>query len=201
MSNGSEELAATIEELMIAVGRGVGQAQTELDRSSIAMQKSIDVDAALTQHGIVATWYQMPRTEMEIRVALSFQGTRGTATTPSKLQKVYMQAVNARYQNLFRFEAQASSVVRMAIVPVPPRVSDATQPPARMTQATAVEAALPHLVKEAGTNTPRRDAQITASFNSVTRTWNVLQFTEVRGETTTLAVVDVNDQTGVATKR
>jgi len=199
MSNGNDELAATLEELMVAVGRGVGEAQTELDRSSIAMQKSIDVDPALTQYGIAATWYQLPRTELEIKVALSFQGTQTGGT--SKLQKLYMQAVNARYQNLFRFDAQASSVVRMAIVPVPARVSDALQSPARMTEATVMTAALGYLVKETGTNTPRRDSQVTATFNSVTRTWNVLQFVEVRGETTTLVVVDVNDQTGVSTKR
>src|SRR5436309_2467150 len=85
----AELLAAALEELIVAVGRGIGQAQAEMDRASIALQRDIDADPLLAQHGLQATWYQMPRTELEIKVALQFQGRQPTlpaATGPVLLQ-------------------------------------------------------------------------------------------------------------------
>lgn len=217
MSNGTpaqvaEQLAATLEDLIVAVGRGIGQAQTELDRSSIAMQKAIDTDPILSQHGLQATWYQMPRTELEIKVALAFQKVEGVQPPPSlpgpRLPelpllppKVWIQPVNARYQNQFNYDASATSTLRMTIVPVPPQVTDAQQAPPKLTEEKVKTAATPLLEKEPGGTELRKDARVVANFSSAARVWYVLQFTEVQGQTTTLAVVEVSDETGKAVRR
>lgn len=77
-----ENFGATLEELIAAVGRGIGHAQIELDRSSIEIQKTIDADPVLSQHGVQATWYQMPRTELDIKAALTVQGTEEAQAAP-----------------------------------------------------------------------------------------------------------------------
>lgn len=198
----TELLAGSLEDMIVALGRGIGQAQTDLDRSSIAMQRAIDTDPVLAQHGLQATWYQMPRTELEIKVAFALQGLEGErpqiGIPPTR---VFLQPINARYQNLFQYNASASSTLRLTIVPVPPRVTDAQQAPPRLNEDEVRAAATPLLEMEPRTTEPRRDARVVVSFNASSRLWFVLQFIEVQGQTTTLAVVEVNDETGSAVRR
>jgi hypothetical protein len=193
----AQQIAATLEELLITLGRGIGQAQAELDRSSIEMQKEIDADPLLAQHGVQATWYQMPHAEVEIKVALDFQGS--SSTTPMLLTagRLLLQPVNARYQNLFNFNASATSTVKFTIVPVPAQGAGA---PATRSEEDVLTAARPLVEREAD-GTPRRGSRLVATFNATTRSWTVLQLIEELGQTVTLAIVDVNDVTGQATRR
>jgi hypothetical protein len=128
----TEQFSALFEEFITALGRGVAQAQAELDRSSIAIQEAIDADPVLSQHGVQATWYQMPRSDLEIKVALAFQGAEqvggpARAAIPAAVRppRIFIQPVNARYQNQFRYDATAASTLRVTIVPVPPRQATA----------------------------------------------------------------------------
>lgn len=207
----NEQFAAILEELIAAVGRGIGQAQIELDRSSIAIQQAIDADPVLSLHGILATWYQMPRTELDIKVALTIQSTEEAQPVPptpsaplptAALQalRLYVEPVNARYQNLFNFDASATSTLSLTIVPVPPRVTDTLQRPSRLTEEEARTAATPHLEKKPNSTELREDARIVANFNASSRKWYVVQFTEVHGVTSRLAVVEVDDETRQATR-
>ncbi|HYT14191.1 MAG TPA: hypothetical protein VEL12_15500 [Candidatus Nitrosopolaris sp.] len=200
---GVEVLAVAMEEFIVALGRGVAHAQTELDRAAIATQRQIDTDPELSLHGIQATWYQMPRAELEIKVALAFQSAPAPPSGPQLIvpPRIWIQPVNARYQNQFRFDATATSTVRLSIVPVPPRTTDALQAPAKFTADVVTALATPLLDKEPGTNLPRKDSRVVANFNAAARVWYVLQSVTVQGAVSTLAVVEVDDETGRAIKR
>jgi hypothetical protein len=203
-----EQLAATLEDLIIAVGRGIGDAQTELDRSSVALQKAIDADPELSTHGLQATWYQMPRVDLDIRVAVSFQKPRSPATAPAGRPQftraapaVLVYPVNVRFQSQFAFDPSAASTLRVSIVPVPPRVSEAQQVPPRRTADEVTRLAAPYLELQAGTTSPRAGTRVVANFNTAARVWYVVQFVESQGVTTTVATVEVSDETGAAIRR
>lgn len=198
-----EQVVASLEEMLVAIGRGIGQAQAELDRSSIRIQQQIDADPLLAQHGVQATWYQLPHTEVELKVAVSFEGTAATPspTIPSILQapkRMLIHPVNARYQNLFNFDATATSSVKLTIVPVPPHVSGT---PATRTEDEVNRLADPLLEHESGSTELRKGSRLITTFNTGTRTWTVLQVTGSGAETATIATVEVDDATGQATRR
>jgi len=207
-----EQMAAGLEDFLIALGRGIGQAQSELDRHSINIQKSIDADPALAQYGLQATWYQIPRADLELKVALAFQGTESTSGAASgalppglgggkpPLLKVFVHPVNARYQNQFNYNGSASSSLNLSLVPVPAHMNVSAGTPPKMTEDAVRNAALPLLEKQPGTNDPRSDTRILINFSPATRIWYVLQFTESQGTTSTVAVVEVDDNTGKAVR-
>jgi hypothetical protein len=195
-----EQLVASLEEMLVAIGRGIGQAQAALDRSSIQIQQEIDADPLLAQHGVRATWYQLPRTEVELRVGVSFEGTAPGPTIPQVLapSRMLIHPVNARYQNLFNFDATATSSVKLTIVPVPPQVS---ANPATRTEEDVNRLATPLLEHEPGSTDLRKDSRLITTFNAGTRTWTVLQVTGSGAQTVTIATVDVDDASGAATRR
>ena len=205
MANGTpgqivERVVASLEEMLVAIGRGIGQAQAALDRSSIQIQQEIDADPLLAQHGVRATWYQLPHTEVELKVAVSFEGTAPSPTIPRVLSpsRMLIHPVNARYQNLFNFDATATSSVKLTIVPVPPQVS-AT--PATRTEEEVNRLAAPLLEHEPGSTDLRKDSRLITTFSAGTRTWTVLQVTGSGAQTVTIATADVDDASGAATRR
>jgi len=198
-----EQVVASLEEMLVAIGRGIGQAQTELDRSSIQIQREIDADPQLAQHGVRATWYQLPHTEVELKVAVSFEGTApAPAPTISAAlvapSRMLIHPVNARYQNLFNFDATATSTVKLTIVPVPPQLSPAA---ATRTEQDVNRLADPQLEHESGSTELRKGSRLITTFNAGSRTWTVLQVTGTGAQTVTLATVDVDDATGQVTRR
>src|SRR4051794_8298694 len=163
----SDLIAAPLEELIVALGSGIGRAQAELDRHSIETQRRIDEDAVLAQYGLRATWYQMPRTEIELRVAVGMQAQETAGPRPEvtpapppgapptefvagtilrPLPRVYVEPVNARYQNQFGYDVQASSVMRLTVAPVPPPAASSAPP--QMTAEEALETARAATVDE-----------------------------------------------------
>jgi len=193
MADPIERLAAALEEFIISVGRGVAQAQLDLDRSSIEIQKMIDLDPLLSQTGIQATWYRMPRTELEVKVAIAFADDPQPPPQPfpnalARAQRLFIQPVNARYQNQFRYDANAASTLHMTIVPVPPPTSG----PPNLSEQDVRNIAAPLLQANPA-------AQVIVTFTPG-RLWNVIQFTQSNGQTTTTAVVEVNDDTKQARK-
>jgi hypothetical protein len=129
-------LSSPMEEVIVSLGASVAQAQRELDRHSIQSQAEILADPDLSAAGVQATFYQIPKVELELSMAITMtpqpaaaaaKSTAKTAATaklsdavvvrPSKIQ---VAPVNAFYQNQFGFTAQASSKLRLTIVPVPP---------------------------------------------------------------------------------
>jgi hypothetical protein len=211
MSNDLERLtdllSIPMESLIVALGRGIGESQAELDRSSIAIQRAIDEDPVLSQYGLRATWYQMPRTELELKVAVAMEAAE-TKSNPGPVlagedmlmlgavlpAKLWLQPVNAHYANQFDYDVSASSVLKMTVVPVPPPGSEQVTTP-NLTEARVQELANPFLAKEADDVTLRQDARLTLNFNAGARMWFVLQYREVDDEIETLALVKIDDET------
>src|SRR5438046_9977689 len=140
--NATEVFSAPIEGVIVALGKGIAVAQTELDQNSLTRQEGIDSDPALSGLGLQATWYQFPRVELQLKLSLSVVEDRSTPsgptpTTGSSLsalavrRRLVAQPVSAAYQYHFIYNAQASSQLTLSIVQVPAqvRVVGSTAPP------------------------------------------------------------------------
>jgi hypothetical protein len=202
---GVEVFAAPIEGVLIALGRGIAEAQRELDRSSLAAQAEIDADPDLAQIGAQATWFQLPRVELELKLALSMsdQPASGRALAPVGILrglKLIAQPLNAAYQNHFNYDLRGSSVVKVTVVPVPaPTPRDAATAPPRQEPAAVQRAALASkagfaTVKRGDTRVPNPKLRLDVNFNAATRTWSVLQYDPARPDRPAVAAV-VDDET------
>jgi hypothetical protein len=217
----SDLISAPLEELIVALGSGIGRSQAELDRHSIETQRRIDEDPTLAQYGLSATWYQIPRTELELRIAVGMQGQEPVGeqeeVTPAPppgapvtefvagrvlpaVPRLWVEPVNARYQNQFAYDTRAASTMRLEVVPVPPPGPVATTPP-RMSREEVVAAASDAEV----IGTPGEAAlwveqgagwRTTANFNPGLRAWFVVQTREEDDKVRLRALVKIDDATG-----
>lgn len=202
---GVEVFAAPIESVLIALGHGIAEAQRELDRSSLAAQAEIDADPVLSPIGAQATWFQLPRVELELKLALSMSeqpATRALAASGLvRPLKLLAQPLSAAYQNHFNYNLQGSSTVRVTVVPVPaPTVGDAVTAPPTKDPAAVQEAALKSkagfaTVKRGNARVPSPKLRLDVNFNAATRTWSVIQHDPARPDRPPVAVL-VDDATG-----
>jgi hypothetical protein len=203
----TEILSAPMEELITALGRGVGAAQAALDRHSIEIQQLIDTDPVLGQYGLQASWYQIPATQLELKMAVAMQQPpdKPAPAIPRPditdlalarpLPKLWLQPVNARYANQFGFQLTASSSVSLTIVPVPPPAAVTATPPTH-TQDEVLAAVQDRLVL-AGDAVRGR---VSINFNPGVRTWFVLQTEETDGEPALIKLLRVDDVTLAVTR-
>jgi hypothetical protein len=123
-------LSVPLGDLISSVGRGIADAQRDLDAGSLAALQEIYGSSEglfheLQRIGYRPTWYHIPEAEGEIQVALTVSGEQhstGTNTTGlgrSKV-KIYAAPIDAGYTSRFNFTLQAASRVKFRIVPVPP---------------------------------------------------------------------------------
>src|SRR3954447_18465283 len=75
-----EIFSAPIQGVIAALGRGIAEAQIALDRGSVQAQEEIDADPTLASLGMQATWYQLPRVELELKLAMTISEQRGGTT-------------------------------------------------------------------------------------------------------------------------
>jgi hypothetical protein len=215
-TTGSEKAVSvfseSLENFIAALGRGIGTAQTELDRSSIETQRRIDEDPLLSQYGLQATWYQMPKTELELKIAFSLQQEsysmprRDTTEEPAIAEpmitrRIMVEPINVLYSNRFGFNVNAASTVKLTIVPVPPPRGDSTLATAKLTEEIVMDKAKPDLVKEPDGVTLVKEARISVNFNAASRMWFVSQYQEKEGRVELLALVAIDDETGTIIKR
>jgi hypothetical protein len=191
-------ISAPIEQVITALGTAIGRAQQELDRFAIETQRQIDQDPLLSENGLQATFYQIPRTELELTTAIAMEAESSpppsgvspapiTAFAAAKIKRVHLQPVNAAYTNHFNYDVQASSKVKLTIVPVPPPAGESTVT-ARLTNDEVIKIATPKL-------TTATNARLSVNFNGQARLWFVLQY-ETTGDTTKrLALVVIDDET------
>jgi hypothetical protein len=180
-------ISVPVEELLVALGSGIGRAQAELDRHSIATQTLIDEDPVLSQYGLQATWYQIPRSELELKVAVAMGRPPATAPTlvagiPRPLPKLWVQPINARYQSQFEFDVQAASTVKLSIAAVPPPALEAAAATPLRTREEVLARAEPLLVK-IGTAVAGR---VTITYNAAQDAWIVVQAREEEDGTVSL---------------
>jgi hypothetical protein len=215
LANAVELFSAPVEQLIVALGRGVAEAQTALDRASISTQEQIDADPTLSRFGLQATWYQMPQVELQLKLALTVAETRPTAgPAPAAtvaapiaalaVRPVHLvaQPVSAAYQNHFNYNVQAASQITLRIVPVPPaRAGDQGVAPSRLSPDEARSAALASPAKfttardAAGNVVPAANLRFDVNYNAAARTWYVLQY-DPTNPAVPAVVVTVDDTTG-----
>jgi len=122
-----DALSAPLGQVISAVGRGIADAQRELDTASIAALQEIygsndELFRELQRIGYRPTWYHIPEAEGEIQMALTVTG-EGTATNAApgaRRLKLYAAPMNAGYTSRYDFKMEASSRLKFRIVPVPP---------------------------------------------------------------------------------
>lgn len=129
----TRSLATPLGELIVAVGRGVAEAQQALDLHTLDTFKAVYSSdeatyAEFRQLGYQPTWYKIPEVNAEIFVSPSASGQerlqlgdgvpRGSQP-PGRIQ-LYATPVDAGYSNTFDYNLRACSQVKFRIVPVPP---------------------------------------------------------------------------------
>lgn len=208
MSNGAqlaELMSVPMEELVIAVGAGIGRAQSEMNRYSIQTQQEIDEDPVLGQLGLQATWYQIPSTDLELRVAVTMESTSGTGVTAAPLviggvprppvPRPIIQPVNAKYKNLFSYDVEASSLLKLTFAAVPPPGAAAAARPT-LSADEVLQLARKFLLPTDDLTTPPAH-RVSVNFNPGSRAWFVLQTREAADGTVQLvSLVKIDDQTG-----
>jgi hypothetical protein len=208
-----EVFSSPIESVIVALGKGIAEAQTALDQNSVKTQEAIDADPVLSRQGVQATWYQFPRVDLRLKLALTVveeapasSAAKGISAAPlaslAVARRLIAQPVSAAYQNHFNYDAQASSEITLSIVPVPPpRGADQSTIPPRLTNEQVQAAALASpagfvtTTDSGGNKIPVANLRFDINFNSAARTWFVLQYDPVN-QAAKAVVVAVDDVTG-----
>ncbi len=212
----TETFTTQIEPIIFALGAGIAHAQRELDHHAIETQREYDEDPFYAEYGFQATFYQIPRADLELSVAIALEesGTEsGTEPRGSSqpgqiyasdvlkaygLRGIHVQPVNASYINRFNSNSQLSSKISLSIVPVPPRVTNVATTP----QDVVIQAAMQddYLVKETGTGKLPDGYRLAVNFNAQSRVWFVLEYRMENNEIHRVALVVVDDVTGKVIK-
>jgi hypothetical protein len=206
MANGTQRIAELLstpmEAAIVGLAVGIARAQSELDRHSIQLQREIDEDPELADLGLHATWYQMPRAELELTMNITLEEDTSPPAAPglvgplkgssilalNRLQAIRVAPVNAFYKNQFDFDVSASSKLKLTFVPVPPPVGDSIAP-ASMTRDDVFALAKPNLKNET-------DTRLSVNFNGAARLWFVLEYRLEGDVVVRRALVVIDDETG-----
>jgi len=218
-----EVFSTSIEQFISALGKGISDAQRALDANSIQTQETLASDPVASRYGLQATWYQFPRAELNLKLAVSVaRDASGPSAAPSAVAagprallplmiaqpvRIVAQPVSASYQTHFNYDAQAASSLTISIVPVPPERTGISSQQARLTpdavQAAALSSAAKFLtVKDvrnrivpAATDAKGNVLRFDINFNGTAGLWYVLQYAP-SDPTVSAIVVAVDDQTG-----
>jgi hypothetical protein len=193
----SDMLSAPMEQVITALGTGIARAQRELDRYAIESQREINQDPLLSEAGLQATFYQIPKAELELTMAIAREGEPTTAKAAGRgtraalpvfrLKQLHFQPVNAAYTSQFSFDVQASSKLKLTVVPVPPPGAEAAITP-QLSREEVEKIASSKLVAA-------QAARLAVNFNGQVRLWFVLQYVLEGDAVRRLALVVVDDQT------
>jgi hypothetical protein len=136
-------LSAPLGELIVAVGRGVAEAQWALDQHTVESFKAVygsdeAVYRELRQLGYQPTWYRIPEVAAEIYVTLSASGkerlalgggpaSTGDRNAPENTSQgktmgriqLYATPLDASYSNTYDYQLRACSQLKFRVVPVP----------------------------------------------------------------------------------
>jgi hypothetical protein len=200
----AELLSVPLEQLLTALGRGIGAAQAALDRHSIEIQQLVDSDPVLGQYGLQASWYQIPTTQLELKIAVALEQPADTTPVTEidptlgllrPLPRLWAQPVNARYANQFNYDVQASSTISLSVVPVPPPAAVLTARPTH-TADDVLAVVRDRLV----TTDDGVRGRVSINFNPLARSWFVLQTDEDGPQTFLVKLLRVDDETLAITR-
>jgi len=202
-----EVFSAPIEGIIVAMGKGVSEAQSALDHNSIKSQEALDADPVLSRLGLQATWYQMPHVELQLKLAMAVTEDKPAPPSAPSAQAVskfrlHAQPVSAAYQNHFNYNVQAASTITLSIVPVPaPRAADQSAVAPRLSTDQVQQAALASTTKfvtvtdPSGKKVPAPNLRFDVNFNAAARSWYVLQYDPANPAAKPI-VVAIDDVTG-----
>jgi hypothetical protein len=213
MANGDAQriadlLSTPLEQLLVALGSGIGRAQAELDRHAIETQAMIDEHEVLSQYGLEATWYQIPSTQLELKMAVTMEeqkqqgpkpliaGEPLAVALPERLRlapRLWAQPVNPRLVNQFAFDVNAASTVTLQIVAVPPPGAARGGEPASTRDEIMAVARQFLLPKDDTTKPPT--GRVTVNFNPGATAWYVVQSEEADGVVSLKVLVKIDDAT------
>jgi hypothetical protein len=207
---------APIEGVIVSLGQGIAEAQALLDKNSIATQHALDSDPEAAAHGLQATWYQFPRVDLQLKIALAMtqQATTQAAPIAAPLApgspraislanisaiRLLAQPVSAAYQNHFNYDVTAASTITLSIVPVPGSRSGSAALAPKLTRDQVQSDALKALTQfrtktTGGTVVPDPSFRFDVNFNAASRTWYVLQY-DPANPSTNPVVASVDDVT------
>lgn len=122
-----ETMATSLGDLIASVGRGLAEAQRQLDMATLETFRDIyggnsEEARVLRELGYQPTWYRIPKLDAELTMTLSVSGNEEVfqkGEGPSKV-RLYATPVDATYRNKYDFSIEMSSKVSFSIVPVPP---------------------------------------------------------------------------------
>lgn len=109
-----------LSDIITNIGRGIAEAQVELDRSSIEVQKVLDEDEELSGYGLQANWYVMPETTFTLKMEYTMVEEKESEGSGPFNKRIFISPVNAKYQNYFKSTESTESEFKFKIVPVPP---------------------------------------------------------------------------------
>jgi hypothetical protein len=197
----TDMLSAPMEQVIVALGTGIARAQRELDRYAIEIQREIEQDPVLSEAGLQATFYQIPRAELELTMAIVIEGEEpaqqrsGPQALPVTstfkalpIKQLYFQPINATYTNQFDYDVNASSKLKLTVVPVPPPAADTSVTP-RLSQEEVLNIVKDVLLTDTSLRT-------SINFNGRTRVWVILQYRLDGDQAIRLLLVVVDDDTG-----
>lgn len=117
-------LISPLENVLLHVSRGVAHSQLELDKNSLATQTLIDNTGDLSDTGITATWYHFSEVELELKMALSMTRVVEEKSGGLKIirNRLFAAPMNAHYQNAFKYDSTANSMIKARLVSIPPPV-------------------------------------------------------------------------------
>lgn len=121
--NFEEILIAPLEAIVKKVALSVGEAQRGLDAASLETQQKLQektIYPGLAEVGYISTWYHMPEIDLEIKMVMHYEETKG-ATEKGKY-RVLWAPFNAKYKSTLAFEAGGTSSLKVKIVSTPPPI-------------------------------------------------------------------------------
>lgn len=118
----SQVLATPLGDMVAEIGKGIAQAQFEIDAQTLANLKDMyalddETVRQLQAIGYRPTWYVIPEAHAEINLALTVGQT--VTRSGSRKTELYGTTVDASYQNQYDYQYQASSKLTLKFAPVP----------------------------------------------------------------------------------
>jgi len=115
------EFYLSIPDILTELGRGIGQAQRELDRYSIDVQNTILKDKELADYGLNATWYTMPEIKFNLRMEYSVTEKTTVDGTAEKIERnIGIAPSNVKYASQHEINLKEESLISIKFKPIPP---------------------------------------------------------------------------------
>ena len=115
-----EENTINLSEMLTQLGKGIGQAQRELDLYALEMQKEILRNRELTEYGLTPTWFTMPEIDFSLKMEYSMSSEKTETGKLVSDNRVNVIPLNSKYTNTYKSERKEESILTIKFLPVPP---------------------------------------------------------------------------------